>query len=101
MRAAMRSGCLAASEPLTDDWLAPSGPLPDRPYRGLAEHLRRHELEETERPETALPRLPPSTIMSPALAPSTKLRLDPRAPITAVNAKSRSPPDLTAARPFS
>jgi hypothetical protein len=86
---------------LPQSWIPPEHLIELRPYRGLAEHLRRHELEETERPETALPRLPPSTIMSPAFTPSTKLRLDPRAPITAANPASRSPPDLTAATPFS
>jgi transposase len=75
----------------------PSGPLPQAPCRER-DHTRRWP-QKTERPETALPRLSPSTIMSPAPRPSTKLRLDPRAATPAPRPASRDPP-LDATHPI-
>ena len=73
----------------------PSGLLPNAPCRARAP--ARRWPQKTGRPETALPRLSPSTIMSPAPRPRTKLRLDPRAAATAPTPVSRAPPGLDAA----
>jgi len=68
----------------------PSGLLLNAPCHARAPATRWPQ--KTGRPETALPRLSLSTIMSPAPRPRTKLRLDPRAATTAPTPTSRDPP---------